>query len=496
MLQAPMDYTMNVIDPFAAGLAGFQMGQQGRMAEQNQQINMQDAAQRQAMNAQGMEANAQNMSQDATTFAQGQEDRAVQQQRAQAFAADQLALAQKVSDKTATTDDFNEFTVKYPEVADEMKSSFDGIDGERRKNDAFELSKAITALKAGKPEVAIKMLEDRATAAENSGKDDDAGMARAMIEQIRLDPTAGLTVAGLALHQLDPEAAKLVFPAGEMGSGPVRKTIDLGGGYIQKIYDDRDEVIAPDGHVMTAEERKAVPDIAAKAEADAAGLKAGATETAKNASTLSSAGEIKSEEEAAKVNQQSVSEAGVRLATISSTINNYDDALSALDAGADTGVIAQKFPTLTQAGALLDNAKLRLGLDVIASVTFGALSEGERAAAMATALPTGLDPAALKQWITDRKNAELKVAKIQSDAIKHFSQTGKSQRDLRSEWVSKYTGTISGMDNAPEQATAANGETTAGNNAGPTTINSDAEYDALASGAEFIAPDGTKRRKP
>jgi hypothetical protein len=31
---------------------------------------------------------------------------------------------------------------------------------------------------------------------------------------------------------------------------------------------------------------------------------------------------------------------------------------------------------------------------------------------------------------------------------------------------------------------------------GPVTINSDAEYDALPSGTEFVAPDGTIRRKP
>jgi hypothetical protein len=31
---------------------------------------------------------------------------------------------------------------------------------------------------------------------------------------------------------------------------------------------------------------------------------------------------------------------------------------------------------------------------------------------------------------------------------------------------------------------------------GPTKISSDAEFDALPSGAEFIAPDGTTRRKP
>lgn len=229
MLQAPMDYSLDVIDPFAAGLAGFQMGQQNRMAEQNQQVSLADASQRQAMNAQGMvmndqsmAMNAQNMAQGATTFDQGQQDRASEQQRQQAFAVDQSALVGKFQSGAVTAADIAQFSAKYPELADGMKSSFEGLSADRRKNDALELAKAAAALKAGKPEVAIKMLEDRAVAAENAGLTADAGMARAMIEQIKLDPAIGLTVAGLALHQLDPEGAKLVFGEGQDAPADVR----------------------------------------------------------------------------------------------------------------------------------------------------------------------------------------------------------------------------------------------------------------------------------
>lgn len=222
MLQAPMDYSLDVIDPFAAGLAGFQMGQQNRMAEQNQQVSLADASQRQAMNAQGMEMNAQTMAQGATTFDQGQQDRATLQAKQQAFAADQSALVGKFQSGAVTAADIAGFSAKYPELGDEMKASFEGLSADRRKNDAFELAKAAAALKAGKPEVAIKMLEDRAVAAENAGLTEEAGMARAMIEQIKLDPAIGLTVAGLALHQLDPEGAKLVFGAGDDAPADVK----------------------------------------------------------------------------------------------------------------------------------------------------------------------------------------------------------------------------------------------------------------------------------
>ena len=96
---------------------------------------------------------------------------------------------------------------------------------------------------------------------------------------------------------------------------------------------------------------------------------------------------------------------------IMSTISNYDMALQALDAGASTGRVAALLPTVTAQTQLLETAKKRLGLDVIGSVTFGALSEGELALAMDTGLPSSnLGPEELRKWILDRKAAKEKAA--------------------------------------------------------------------------------------
>lgn len=93
-----------------------------------------------------------------------------------------------------------------------------------------------------------------------------------------------------------------------------------------------------------------------------------------------------------------------------STISNYDAALNALDNGASTGRVAALIPTITAQTALLDTAKKELGLDVIGSVTFGALSEGELNLAMDTALPSDqLSPEELRTWITERKEAKQKA---------------------------------------------------------------------------------------
>jgi hypothetical protein len=96
---------------------------------------------------------------------------------------------------------------------------------------------------------------------------------------------------------------------------------------------------------------------------------------------------------------------------IMSTIENYDMAMQALDAGASTGRVAALLPTVTAQTQLLETAKKQLGLDVIGSVTFGALSEGELALAMDTGLPSSnLGPEELRKWIMDRKAAKEKAA--------------------------------------------------------------------------------------
>lgn len=229
MLQSPADYNIAGVDAFSAGLAGFQMGQQGRAAEQGmvgeaqrQQVFGQNATQRQAMNAQSMDMNAQDMAQSAvqfgqqnTLFDQGQSDRAAQEAKAREFMADQVALADKVESGQVSAKDFTAFSVKYPEFADEMKASFADLSTDRRRTDAFELAKAATALKSGKPEVAIQMLEDRAIAAENANLKEEADMARALKAQIEMDPVAGLTLAGLALQQLDEPSFKAVLGEGD-----------------------------------------------------------------------------------------------------------------------------------------------------------------------------------------------------------------------------------------------------------------------------------------
>jgi hypothetical protein len=106
-----------------------------------------------------------------------------------------------------------------------------------------------------------------------------------------------------------------------------------------------------------------------------------------------------------------IGEGALNTATkLRTNIGNLQEAIDAIDRGANTGVIMSRFPDLTAASIELNNVRNRLGLDVVGSVTFGALSEKELELALATALPTNLNPKDLKDWIQRKMTAQQKLA--------------------------------------------------------------------------------------
>ena len=119
-----------------------------------------------------------------------------------------------------------------------------------------------------------------------------------------------------------------------------------------------------------------------------------------------------------------VGKAFAEIGKIKKNIGNIDDAIKAIDEGANTGVIASKFPNITTASITLNNVRSQLGLDVIGSVTFGALSEGELNLALDTALPTTLRPQALRQYLTDKKAAQEKLIGYLTKQVSYLNKPG------------------------------------------------------------------------
>jgi hypothetical protein len=100
-----------------------------------------------------------------------------------------------------------------------------------------------------------------------------------------------------------------------------------------------------------------------------------------------------------------------QLIAVDKGVGTINEAIKAIDGGAQTGVIANMLPSFTESTIALENAANRMGLDVVASTTFGALSEGELKLAMTTAVPLSLPPKELKSWLIDKRKAQKKLAR-------------------------------------------------------------------------------------
>ena len=102
----------------------------------------------------------------------------------------------------------------------------------------------------------------------------------------------------------------------------------------------------------------------------------------------------------------------------SNIINLQEAKRLVTEGGANTGFIMDKLPNLFAGSIALNQIQNVLGLNIIGSVTFGALSEGELNLALRTALPTNLNEPDLIDWIDRKIIAEQKLSEyIQEQAI-------------------------------------------------------------------------------
>lgn len=156
--------------------------------------------------------------------------------------------------------------------------------------------------------------------------------------------------------------------------------------------------------------------LTAKQEATAAGLVAKGKKAGEIQAKLDTAENVaemegwKKFQEKAAIDKQGYRNAlQVEARGLGSQIRNIDRAIAAIDEGARSGVVISKMPTFTKATAELESAAKSLGIDVINSATFGALSEKELQLALDTAVPMNLAPNDLKQWLSDKRDATEKL---------------------------------------------------------------------------------------
>jgi len=126
----------------------------------------------------------------------------------------------------------------------------------------------------------------------------------------------------------------------------------------------------------------------------------------------------------AVLNQDRASDTYTKIGLLQQGIITTNRAIAAIDAGGVTGFVQNYLPDITTASAELRNAMNTMGLDVISSVTFGALSQEEMRTAMDIGAPRSLNPQFLRQWLVDKKVAQEKAMAAATKAARWFSKPG------------------------------------------------------------------------
>ena len=120
------------------------------------------------------------------------------------------------------------------------------------------------------------------------------------------------------------------------------------------------------------------------------------------------AGDVAQAKEQGKTNVTRAAELRAASDANANTLNNIDQAINALKAGAGSGPIESRLPSFRAPSISLDNAKDKLGLTEIGKYTFGSLSEAEGQWLRESGIPN-LDEDELIPYMEHRREATLRA---------------------------------------------------------------------------------------
>ena len=204
------------------------------------------------------------------------------------------------------------------------------------------------------------------------------------------------------------------------GAGAVRSTKQFSNGTVVQSTDTGVVVYNPQGKVVTGDEAQKVINDA-------------------NEYELSYAQRLSGGRKLGGISVEAAQDAFEKISLVNNSITNIESALDALEQGAQSGMIYNMIPNVTLASGQLETAMNNMGLDVISSVTFGALSEGEMRLAMETAVPRNLPPEELKKYLQNKKSAQIKAKAALTKAATYLSNPANSLNTWLQEQASRPT---------------------------------------------------------
>lgn len=128
-------------------------------------------------------------------------------------------------------------------------------------------------------------------------------------------------------------------------------------------------------------------------------------------------------------------EAFARAGNVDTMLYRLGEAYNALERGGKSGIFQQYLPAFDEATAALRTTANQLGIDIINSATFGALSASELRLALDTGLPMSLGEDELKQYIKRKIAAQTKLR----DELLTTARRLSSGNVPYSEFVNQYT---------------------------------------------------------
>jgi len=133
--------------------------------------------------------------------------------------------------------------------------------------------------------------------------------------------------------------------------------------------------------------------------------------------------------EAAKFQQKSANDAFEKADALTAQITTIDRAIAEIDGGAKRNVILNLLPDITAKAGGLNSALRQMGLDIVSSVTFGALSQSELDIAMSTAYPPNANEQELRVFLAKRKEALEKLRSYTEEAASFLLNPNNTKAD-------------------------------------------------------------------
>jgi hypothetical protein len=352
-----------------------------------------------------------------------------------------------------------ELARKYPEQGAAFMQEYRALGAEQRKGEFNRAARALSAVASGRIDIAKSIIDDEIKAAAEAGGDtSNLEMINAALDR---DPETAYASMMQILAVMDPEATSSIADA-------LKKARVGGAGQAFSVLSQQQaselglpELSAGQAYIL---DEKGMPKTIGNPTAGVDASNVQSSQILEDGTTVSilkngervvrnALGDIVQGQEAADAitaaqergaelqgiragertgavfSQRRADAAFGRLEDIRGNIADLQEVNRLIDEGADTGVIASKLPNWRASTIALKTARNRLGLNVVGSVTFGALSEAELALALETALPTNLDDADLKDWVNRKIAAQEKLADYLEQQVVFLSEPGKSQAD-------------------------------------------------------------------